>query len=136
MAAVPFRSVILNTGQLVALLASAPREFTEAARTANVQLELPWPDGGSHVFRIEESPIMEPALAAEFPALQTYRGQGVDDPTATLRFDWTPSGFHALVLSADGTVYIDPVRRATWSTTSRTFGVTTCGPTATSSVAV
>src|SRR4030095_3934262 len=38
----------------------------------------------------------------------TYRAQGVDDPTATARFDWLPSGLHGIILSPSGTVLIDP----------------------------
>jgi hypothetical protein len=104
----PFRTLSVARAQLDAILAQAPREFTLAARNNNVQLELPWPDGGFRRFRIEESPIMEPGLEAQFPEIKTYRGQGLDDPTASLRMDLTPHGFHAMVLSADGTMYIDP----------------------------
>jgi hypothetical protein len=103
-----FRTVALDRDRLATLLAGTPMESAARAPAADVRLELPWPDGGMRVFRIEESPVMEPALALQFPELKTYRGQGLDDPTASLRFDVTPFGFHAMVLSAEGTVYIDP----------------------------
>jgi hypothetical protein len=102
------RTVILDRGRLTGLLAVVPREFTAEARASAVLLDLPWPDGGFRSFRIEESPVMVDALAVQLPDLKTYRGQGIDDPTASLRFDWTPTGFHAMVLSSEGTVYIDP----------------------------
>ena len=103
-----YRTVALDAAVLRDVLSRAPLEFTPAAAGTATFLELPWPDGGARTFRIDESPIMAPALAAQYPALRTYSGQGVDDPTASLRFDWTPQGFHAMVLSADGTVYVDP----------------------------
>ena len=99
-----YRTVSLDRDVLFALLSRAPRELTPQANAGGVELDLPWPDGGIRRFRVEESPIMDPGLAAQFPELRTYRGQGIDDRTASLRFDSTPSGFHAMALSADGTV--------------------------------
>ncbi|HEX8474158.1 MAG TPA: zinc-dependent metalloprotease family protein [Pyrinomonadaceae bacterium] len=103
-----FRALRLNKTALTETLNRAPLEFTAAARTTQTVLSVPMPDGSFDKFRIEESPIMEPGLAARFPNIKTYRGQGIDDPTATARFDLTPAGFHAIVLSPTDTVYVDP----------------------------
>ena len=103
-----YRTLSLDVDALHTLLRSAPSEGSVAARNTQVLFNLPLPDGGFGRFRIVESSIMEPALAAKFPEIKTYAGQGVDDPTATVRFDWTPTGFHAMVLSANDTMFIDP----------------------------
>jgi hypothetical protein len=86
-------------------------EFTPQAKSGRVEVTLPMPDGNVARFRAEESPVMEPALAARHPEIKTYRAQGVDDPAATARFGLTPSGFHAIVLTPAGSYYIDPYRR-------------------------
>ena len=99
----------LNAEALSAVLNTAPMEFTKKGEERmSVIVSLPMPDGTLGRFDIEESPTMEPGLAAEFPEVKSYRGQGLDDTTATARFDWSPLGFHALVLSASGSVYVEP----------------------------
>ncbi len=90
------------------LLQSAPREFGETAQTDEVILTLPMPDGTFSRFSIKNSPIMEPALAAKYPEISSYLGQGIDNPNATTRFDMSPVGFRAMILSAAGTVFIEP----------------------------
>ena len=102
-----YRTFHLDQKQLALILAGAPKEFSQAA-AAKVTITIPMPDGGLARFYIEESPIMEPELAAQFPQIKTYKCQGIDDQTATARVDWTPDGFHAMILSAENTVYVDP----------------------------
>lgn len=103
-----YRSLRLARATLEQLLRDVPMEASLPLRESRSRLWLPLPDGGFGEFRIVESPIMEPALAARYPQIRTWLGQGIDDPTATLRFDLTPKGFHAQILSVHGSVYVDP----------------------------
>lgn len=98
----------LNRAALQQVLDDAPMEFTVAARMKQVVLEIPLPDGTLQRFRVEDSPILSPEIAAQFPAWKTFQGFGIDDPTATARFDFTASGFHAYILSSQGAMLIDP----------------------------
>ena len=106
-----FRALEVDWAALEALLAQAPAERSAAALTTPLLVALPWPDGTDRLFRVEESSILEPALAAKFPDIHTFVAQGIDDPTATARLSLTAMGFHAMVLSTAGTVFIDPYRR-------------------------
>ena len=96
----------LNREMLQGILRQAPMEFTTDAITRNVVLSLPKPDGAFERFRIEESPMMEAGLARQYPEVKTYRGQGIDDPFATVRLGWTSGGFHAFVLSTNRSFYV------------------------------
>jgi hypothetical protein len=98
--------VRLNKAALDDLLRDAPREGS--GKASRVIVALPMPDGTFARFRVVESVMLAPELAAAFPDIRTYSGQGLDDPTATTRFGWTAAGFHAVVIGSSGSVYIDP----------------------------
>ena len=110
MAALPaaYRALSLNQDAMTALLARAPMEFTDKAKTTEVLITLPKPGGGFARFRIEESPMLSPKIAAQAPDWKTYSGRGVDDPTAVARFSWSADGFRAMVLERDGAYFVDP----------------------------
>ncbi|MBK9656326.1 MAG: hypothetical protein IPO66_13005, partial [Rhodanobacteraceae bacterium] len=103
-----YRTLELDREQLADVLAQAPLESVVPASRSLVRLSLPLADGRFGEFQIVESPIMQPGLAAKFPEIRTYLGQGIDDRTATLRFDVTPTGFHGQIISWEGTTFIDP----------------------------
>jgi hypothetical protein len=105
------RTVELDMDGLRSLLIQAPMEGQAAPRASGAILSLPMPNGGFARFSLVEAPVMEPGLAAKFPDIRTYAGQGLDDGTATVRLDVTPHGFHAQVLSSGFEAYIDPFQR-------------------------
>src|SRR5262249_27564131 len=74
-------------------------------------LTLPLPDGSFAHFQVVESSVLAPALAAKNPDIRTYVAQGVDDPFATARLDRTSEGFHGMILSPRGCIFIDPYAR-------------------------
>ncbi len=104
-----YRVLRLNKDSLAQQLARAPLERTGDLRNSPAIVTFPMPDGSFQHFHVEESPVMDAELVAGYPEIKSYRGQGIEDGTATVRFDSTPLGLHALVLSADHTaVNIQP----------------------------
>lgn len=104
-----FSQIQLNSALFLETLARAPKEFTAAARNNPLTIEFPMPDQSVLHFNVFESPIMAPSLAAKYPHFKTWCGQGVEDKTAIIRFDWTDKGLHAFIHSVNGTFLIDPV---------------------------
>ena len=103
-----YRTIKLNVEEMQSFLSEAPLEFSNATRSTVFILDLPMPNGTMQKFSIVESPIMAPELAAKYPEIRTYIGKGIDDPLANVRFDFTLHGFHAMILSPEGNVFIDP----------------------------
>jgi hypothetical protein len=105
--AAPGRTLRLDVPALQRHLRAAP---LESARATPITLALPLPGRGFTSFDVVESPILAPELQQRFPDIRTYRGQGREDRAATVRLDLTPRGFHAMILSAQGTTMIDPLQ--------------------------
>ncbi|MFC1848708.1 reprolysin-like metallopeptidase [candidate division CSSED10-310 bacterium] len=105
-----YRLLRLDEQKLIERLNRMPPE-QDTRMVETHRLAIPMPDGSLEHFECVLSPIMEPELAAKFPEIKTYRGQGIYDEAASIRFDHTPAGFHAMILSPSGTVFIDPYQR-------------------------
>ncbi|MBN8862408.1 MAG: T9SS type A sorting domain-containing protein [Sphingobacteriales bacterium] len=105
-----FRTSELNVAALKSFLWALPSEENVISNRSTAQvIALPMPDGTMARFKIWESSIQEPALQARFSEIRTFRGQGIDDPYATIRCDFNPFfGFSAQILSPSGRIYIDP----------------------------
>jgi hypothetical protein len=104
-----FRSVALNIPVAKRILKSVPIENLQAPLNSKTILSIPFPEGKEIEFYLTESPIMAPELAAKFPELKTYIVQSVNrENQASGRIDFTPLGFHAIIFTGNGTVYVDP----------------------------
>ncbi len=105
-----YRTLELAVDAFKEHLALSPKERTNVK---GLIFEMPMPDGSFEQFEIYETSTMAPELAAKYPNLKTYGGQGIDNRAATIKLDFTTLGFHAMVLSPSGTVFIDPYSTGT-----------------------
>lgn len=69
---------------------------------------LPMPDGSMREFKVWETSMMPPELAALNPETKTFTATAVNDATVTAKLDFTLYGFHAMVFDGDNTSFIDP----------------------------
>ena len=97
----------LNYSALKAVLQTAPTRNFSGAISSTI-IEFPNADGSLESFSIYESSVMAPELAAKHSEIQSYVGQGTRNKSAKIYLTTTVFGLHAMVLSSEGTYYIDP----------------------------
>jgi hypothetical protein len=102
-----YRALTADMAALRNQLALAPAETGLTIQNSH-QITLPLPNGELAGCWVEQSPVMASSLAERYPEITTYRIRGVDDPQLSGRLDLTPKGFHAMLTSPSGTIYIDP----------------------------
>ena len=104
-----YRVVQIDWDEIIPLLKKAPLRFSAEEELINVVLNLPMPNGETERFQITYAPVMVTELALKYPDIKTFSGVGIDDPSANIKLDYTPRGFHAMIRSAEhSTVFIDP----------------------------
>ena len=97
----------LDLGLLKSKLTSATNRLTSTA-TSSLLLSFPDSKGEIKEFRVYEAPVLHPDLGSIFPDIKSYVGFGTSDRTAMIRFSTTIFGFHGMILSSEGTTFIDP----------------------------
>ncbi|MBK9017251.1 MAG: hypothetical protein IPM82_26125 [Saprospiraceae bacterium] len=101
-----YSSFLLDAASMRSALERVPQRFNTQGETAIVHL--PMPDGSFEEFAIVEAPLMHPDLAARYREIRTFSGQGVTNPAAAAYLDWTPQGFHGMIIMPGKVFYIDP----------------------------
>jgi subtilisin-like proprotein convertase family protein len=73
-------------------------------------------NGNPIPFEIYESPVMSPALAAKFPSIKSYAGQGVKDRSEKIRVSVSDAGIQSMMVRANGkgNVYIQKSKKDTY----------------------
>ncbi len=104
-----YKAFFYDLSNVRKVLRNAPMEFTASAQTAFVVISVPMPNGELMPFKVVETETMAPQLAARFPGIKTYSGQGITDPAAVLKMTVSDHGFYGMILSPNGHVFIDPL---------------------------
>jgi hypothetical protein len=105
-----YLEVNIDVEDVRGVLQDAPlKGLVSDMRSSTVIINLPVPTGGTQQFRVVEAPMMSPELSAQMPDFKSYVAQGIDDTTASARFNITPIGFYGLIKGINGISIIEQV---------------------------
>jgi len=104
-----YKTFRLNLDMLSQILVAAPLEFTPVAQMTKTYIQLPDPTGKLITFDLVESPVLEAELAIQHPNISTFTAYDIEGRGYYAKLDYTPQGFHAMVIAPEGkTFFIDP----------------------------
>lgn len=84
-------------------------QLSNATATTPVLIELPLPDSDFITLLAKPTQILSDTLAQQYPDIQTWSVTSPSSPTVSGVIDLSPSGFHAMLILANGErVFIDP----------------------------
>jgi chitodextrinase len=98
----------LDVIELKKALANASKRG-DVSKKSSAVVAFPNADGGLDNFRIYEMSNMDPALAAKYPEIKSYVGQGIENKASTIYFSVSPLGLQTMTINADkSAVFIEP----------------------------
>ncbi|WP_160137727.1 reprolysin-like metallopeptidase [Chryseobacterium sp. c4a] len=98
----------LNINGLKNALAKAPKRLA-AGEKSEIIISFPNSDGKMENFKVKENSNFTPELAAKYPDIKSYIGQGLEDPNSTVYFSVSPLGLSSMEIYGDkSAVFIEP----------------------------
>lgn len=98
----------LDINGLKNTLAKAPQRLS-AGEKSEVIISFPNADGRMENFKVRENPNFDPQLAAKYPEIKSYVGEGLEDPSSTVYFSISPLGLSSMEIYGDkSAVFIEP----------------------------
>ncbi|WP_299178085.1 reprolysin-like metallopeptidase, partial [uncultured Chryseobacterium sp.] len=98
----------LDIDGLKSALSKAPKRLA-AGEKSEVIISFPNTEGKMESFKVLENSNFDPQLAAKYPDIKSYVGQGLDDPNSTVYFSISPLGLSSMEIYGDrSVVFIEP----------------------------
>ncbi|WP_326983466.1 zinc-dependent metalloprotease family protein [Chryseobacterium sp. MYb264] len=89
-------------------LSRAPKRLA-AGEKSEIIISFPNSEGKMENFKVKENSNFDPQLAAKFPDIKSYVGEGLDDPNSTVYFSVSPLGLSSMEIYGDkSAVFIEP----------------------------
>ncbi|MCC6686649.1 MAG: putative Ig domain-containing protein [Fimbriimonadaceae bacterium] len=104
-----YETAEVSYSELRAALRNAPKQLFGLSEQPGVELLLPTPTGIQR-FHVWENDLLSPRVQATVPGLRTFSGQGIDDPSASVRFEFGYGSFRAMIMGTDGYTFIEPMK--------------------------
>jgi hypothetical protein len=97
--------IALNTFSSLSLNYS---KLLKKANQPTAVINVPYPDGSLHAFKLTQSNTMSEALAKQFPNIKSFSAVSVENAAVTGRFDFNDTGFHGLIRELNDQIVIEP----------------------------
>lgn len=98
----------LDINGLKNVLAQAPKRLA-AGEKSEIIISFPNADGKMENFKIRENSNFDPQLAAKYPDIKSYVGEGLENPDSTVYFSVSPLGLSSMEIYGNkSAVFIEP----------------------------
>lgn len=90
------------------VLAKAPKRLAVGEKSMII-ISFPNSEGKMENFKVKENSNFDPQLAAKYPDIKSYVGEGLDDPNSTVYFSISQLGLSSMEIYGDkSAVFIEP----------------------------